>query len=101
VPCERTPRTVASTQIADNVSRSDSRPGSRARAAAAVGVAISITTIPAIAYFAVAVVADDYTDSWGALGVLFTSVIALLAAGTVTVAVQRGIRAHQERRAPV
>ena len=32
--------------------------------AAAVGVAISVTTIPAIAYMAVAVVADDPNDAW-------------------------------------
>jgi uncharacterized hydrophobic protein (TIGR00271 family) len=68
------------------------------RAAAAVGVAISITTIPAIAYFAVAVVADDSSDAWGALGVLVTNVLVLLAAGTLTVSVQRMIRARQERR---
>jgi uncharacterized hydrophobic protein (TIGR00271 family) len=71
------------------------------RAAAAVGVAISITTIPAIAYFAVAVVADDDADAAGALGVLVTNVLVLLAAGTLTVALQRMIRARQERRAPV
>jgi uncharacterized hydrophobic protein (TIGR00271 family) len=44
------------------------------RAAAAVGVAISVTTIPAIAYMAVAVVADDSNDAWGALGVLASNV---------------------------
>lgn len=71
------------------------------RAAAAVGVAISITTIPAIAYLAVAIVADDSEDAWGALGVLVTNVLVLLAAGTVTVAIQRTIRARQARRAPV
>ena len=70
------------------------------RAAAAVGVAISITTIPALAYFAVAVVADDPNDAWGALGVLVTNVLVLVAAGTLTVAIQRTVRAHQERRAP-
>jgi uncharacterized hydrophobic protein (TIGR00271 family) len=71
------------------------------RAAAAVGVAISITTIPAIAYFAVAVVADDDKDALGALGVLVTNVLVLIAAGTLTVAIQRMVRARQERRASV
>jgi hypothetical protein len=66
------------------------------RAAAAAGVAISITTIPAIAYMAVAVVADDPNDAWGALGVLVTNVLVLLAAGTLTVSIQRMIRARQE-----
>jgi uncharacterized hydrophobic protein (TIGR00271 family) len=65
------------------------------RAAAAVGVAISVTTIPAIAYMAVAVVAEDANDAWGALGVLATNVLALIAAGTVTVAVQRALRTHR------
>jgi uncharacterized membrane protein len=65
------------------------------RAAAAVGVAISVTTIPAIAYFAVAVVADDDNDAWGALGVLATNVLVLLTAGTLTVAVQRALRARR------
>jgi uncharacterized hydrophobic protein (TIGR00271 family) len=65
------------------------------RAAAAVGVAISVTTIPAIAYFAVAIVADDSGDAWGALLVLLTNVAVLLAAGTVTVAVQRAMRARR------
>lgn len=66
------------------------------RAAAAVGVAISVTTIPAIAYFAVAVVADDFKDARGALGVLVTNVLVLLAAGTLTVAVQRAMRARRD-----
>ena len=73
----------------------------RTRAAAAVGVAISITTIPAIAYMAVAVVADDPNDASGALGVLVTNVLVLLAVGTLTVSIQRMIRARQERHAPI
>jgi hypothetical protein len=71
------------------------------RAAGAVGVAISITTIPAIAYFAAAVVADDPNDAWGAVGVLVTNVVVLIAAGTLTVSIQRMLRARQEQRAPV
>jgi uncharacterized hydrophobic protein (TIGR00271 family) len=69
------------------------------RAAAAVGVAISITTIPAIAYMAVAVVADDSNDAWGALGVLATNVFFLIVAGTLTVSIQRAMRTRHERRA--
>jgi len=64
-------------------------------------VATSLTTIPAIAYLAVAVVADDPDHAWGALGVLATNVLVLLAAGTPTVSIQRSIRARQERHAPV
>jgi uncharacterized hydrophobic protein (TIGR00271 family) len=69
------------------------------RAAAAVGVAISVTTIPAIAYFAVAVVLDDFNDAWGALGVLVTNVFFLIAAGTLTVCIQRFARARRARHA--
>jgi uncharacterized hydrophobic protein (TIGR00271 family) len=67
------------------------------RAAAAVGVAISVTTIPAIAYMAVAVVADDANDAWGALGVLATNVFFLIIAGTATVSIQRALRARHAR----
>jgi uncharacterized hydrophobic protein (TIGR00271 family) len=69
------------------------------RAAAAVGVAISVTTIPAIAYMAVAVVAEDSNDAWGALGVLATNVFFLIVAGTVTVSIQRALRARHARTA--
>jgi uncharacterized hydrophobic protein (TIGR00271 family) len=69
------------------------------RAAAAVGVAISVTTIPAISYFAVALVDNDATDAWGAFLVLVTNVLVLIAAGTLTVTVQRLLRSRRERAA--
>ena len=42
-----------------------------------------------------------FADSATALGVLITNVLVLLAAGTLTVSIQRMIRARQERHAPV
>jgi uncharacterized hydrophobic protein (TIGR00271 family) len=59
------------------------------RASSAVGVAISITTIPAAAYFGVAVVVGEMEKAWGALAVLGVNVIMLLVAGTATLLVQR------------
>jgi uncharacterized hydrophobic protein (TIGR00271 family) len=67
------------------------------RAAAAVGVAISVTTIPALAYFAVAAVLGRTSDAWGAFLVLDTNVLVLLAAGTLTLGVQRAVRARRAR----
>jgi hypothetical protein len=59
------------------------------RASSAVGVAISVTTIPAAAYFGVAVVVGQLSDANGALAVLGVNVAMLLVGGTVTLAIQR------------
>ena len=59
------------------------------RASSAVGVAISVTTIPAAAYLGVAVGAGETSKAWGALGVLSVNVAVLLTAGTLTLLVQR------------
>ena len=66
------------------------------RASSAVGVAISVTTIPAAAYLGVAVGVGEEDEAWGALAVLGTNVGVLLVAGTLTLIVQRrlGHRAH-------
>jgi uncharacterized membrane protein len=69
------------------------------RAASAVGVAISITTIPAVAYFAVAVAIGDTAHAWGALGVLTTNVACVLTAGTITLWVQRQVARRTTRAA--
>jgi uncharacterized hydrophobic protein (TIGR00271 family) len=61
------------------------------RAAAAVGVAISVTTIPASALFGVSLGLGEVGDSWGAAGVLGVNVSLLLLSGTLTLAVQRGV----------
>jgi uncharacterized hydrophobic protein (TIGR00271 family) len=64
------------------------------RAAAAVGVAISVTTIPASALFGVSLGLGEVGVSWGAAAVLAVNVTLLLLSGTVTLAVQRGLTAR-------
>jgi uncharacterized hydrophobic protein (TIGR00271 family) len=69
------------------------------RAASAVGVAISVTTIPASALFGVSLGLGEVSVSWGAAGVLGVNVVLLLLSGVVTLAVQRGL-ATSRRPAP-
>jgi uncharacterized hydrophobic protein (TIGR00271 family) len=59
------------------------------RASSAVGVAISVTTIPAAAYLGVAVGVGEEDKAWGALAVLGLNVAVLLLAGTLTLVIQR------------
>ena len=59
------------------------------RASSAVGVAISVTTIPAAAYLGVALAVDQYAKAGGALAVLGVNVLMLLIAGTATLIIQR------------
>jgi uncharacterized hydrophobic protein (TIGR00271 family) len=59
------------------------------RASAAVGVAISVTTIPASAYLGVALGAGGIEHALGALVVLAINVTLLIVGGTVTLLVQR------------
>jgi uncharacterized hydrophobic protein (TIGR00271 family) len=59
------------------------------RASAAVGVAISVTTIPASAYLGVAAGVGEASKALGALLVLTINVAMLIAAGCVTLLVQR------------
>ena len=59
------------------------------RASSAVGVAISITTIPAAAYFGVAIIVGEADKALGALAVLGVNVVMLLVAGCLTLVVQR------------
>jgi uncharacterized hydrophobic protein (TIGR00271 family) len=59
------------------------------RAHSAVGVAISVTTIPAAAYLGVAAGVGEESQAWGALAVLGVNVAVLLLAGTLTLVVQR------------
>ena len=59
------------------------------RASSAVGVAISVTTIPAAAYLGVAAGVGETQKAWGALAVLGFNVTVLLLAGTLTLLVQR------------
>jgi len=59
------------------------------RASAAVGVGISITTIPAAAYLGVAAGLGEATKALGALAVLGVNVAMLVTSGTLTLGVQR------------
>jgi uncharacterized hydrophobic protein (TIGR00271 family) len=59
------------------------------RASAAVGVAISVTTIPAAAYIGVAVGTGDVGKSWSAFGVLGANIAMMVIGGTAALAVQR------------
>jgi uncharacterized hydrophobic protein (TIGR00271 family) len=61
------------------------------RAGAAVGVAISVTTIPASAYLGVAAGFGDVGKAAGALAVLGVNVAMLLVGGTLTLLVQRAL----------
>lgn len=63
-------------------------------AGAVVGVAISVTTIPAAAYVGDAIALGRSTPMWGALVVLCTNVVAIVAASTTTLWIQR----HWRRR---
>jgi uncharacterized hydrophobic protein (TIGR00271 family) len=59
------------------------------RASAAVGVAISVTTIPASAYLGVALGGGGIENALGALVVLVVNVGLLIVSGTATLLVQR------------
>jgi uncharacterized hydrophobic protein (TIGR00271 family) len=67
------------------------------RASAAVGVAISVTTIPASAYFGVAFGNGEATEAWGALLVLGINVLLLILSTSLTLGVQRRLAPGQER----
>ena len=59
------------------------------RAGSAVGVAISVTTIPAASYAGVATAMGEWSSVGGGVVVLLVNVLTLLAAGTVTLLGQR------------
>jgi uncharacterized hydrophobic protein (TIGR00271 family) len=61
------------------------------RASAAVGVAISVTTIPASAYLGVAIGVGEESEAAGALLVLGVNVVMLVCGGSSALLVQRAI----------
>jgi uncharacterized hydrophobic protein (TIGR00271 family) len=69
------------------------------RASSAVGVAISVTTIPASAYFGVAAGAGHASKAAGALAVLGINISMLLLAGSLTLIVQRALARREARTA--
>jgi uncharacterized hydrophobic protein (TIGR00271 family) len=70
------------------------------RAGAAVGVAISVTTIPASAFLGVAAGIGELSKSLAALGVLGANVAMMLVGGSVTLLVQRASQPGSEHVAP-
>ena len=69
------------------------------RAASAVGVAISVTTIPASALFGVLLGLGEVSGSWGAAGVLGVNVCPAAALRDATLAVQRWLSSPRRGRA--
>ncbi len=70
------------------------------RASSAVGVAISVTTIPASAYLGVAAGVGEVGKAAGALLVLGVNVLMLLAAGCSTLMLQRALAHRRSARSP-
>jgi uncharacterized hydrophobic protein (TIGR00271 family) len=68
------------------------------RASAAVGVAISVTTIPASAYLGVAAGVGEVDKAAGALAVLAINVAMLLAGGTLALLAQQALTRRAEAR---
>jgi uncharacterized hydrophobic protein (TIGR00271 family) len=67
------------------------------RASAAVGVAVSVTTIPAAAYLGVAAGVGDIGTAVGALGVLGMNVLMMVVGASATLTVQRTLIARRRR----
>jgi uncharacterized hydrophobic protein (TIGR00271 family) len=61
------------------------------RASAAVGVGISVTTIPAAAYLGVALGIGEFSKSLSALGVLGANIAMMLVGGSAALAIQRSL----------
>ena len=59
------------------------------RSSSAVGVAISITTIPAAAFAGAPAAVTDWVGATAALAVLAVNIVMLLTAGTITLLIQR------------
>ncbi len=71
------------------------------RASSGVGVAISVTTIPAAAYLGVAIGLGQGSKALGALAVLGTNVVMITAGAAITLALQRWLSRHRmPRRRP-
>jgi uncharacterized hydrophobic protein (TIGR00271 family) len=70
------------------------------RSSFAVGVAISVTTIPAAAYVGVAAGLGAWPGAGGALTVLVVNLVVLLMAGTATLGIQSLVSHPDRRRRP-
>ncbi|WP_369216334.1 DUF389 domain-containing protein [Streptomyces flavofungini] len=69
-----------------------------AKSGALVGVAISVTTVPAAANAAVAFSYSEYKQAWGSTEQLLLNLLGIVLAGTATLLVQKALWAGQRRR---
>jgi uncharacterized hydrophobic protein (TIGR00271 family) len=63
-----------------------------------VGVAISVTTVPAAANAAVAFAYDEYRQAWGSTEQLLLNLLGIMLAGTLTLLAQKWLWARQRGR---
>ena len=70
------------------------------RSSSAVGVAISVTTIPAAAYLGVAAGVGNAPKALGALAVLGVNIVMLLVGGSLTLISQRALARHGRKTSP-
>ncbi|WP_406137236.1 DUF389 domain-containing protein [Streptomyces sp. NBC_01089] len=71
-----------------------------AKSGALIGVAISVTTVPAAANAAVAFTYGDYGQTWGSASQLLANLGGIVVAGTLTLLVQKGLLSVRRHRAP-
>lgn len=71
-----------------------------AKSGALIGVAISVTTVPAAANAAVAFSYQDLPQAWGASAQLLANLGGIVLAGTLTLLVQKALWSVQRRRGP-
>jgi uncharacterized hydrophobic protein (TIGR00271 family) len=69
-----------------------------AKSGALVGVAISVTTVPAAANAAVAFTYDEYRQAWGSSEQLLLNLLGIVLAGTLTLLAQKWFWARQRER---
>jgi uncharacterized hydrophobic protein (TIGR00271 family) len=67
------------------------------KSGALVGVAISVTTVPAAANAAVAFSYSEYKQAWGSTEQLLLNLLGILLAGTLTLFAQKWLWAHQRK----
>lgn len=70
-----------------------------AKSGALVGVAISVTTVPAAANAAVAFSYQQYKQAWGSTEQLLLNLLGIVLAGTLTLLLQKYLWAKQRQRA--
>nr|WP_239074922.1 DUF389 domain-containing protein [Streptomyces sp. SID10853] len=70
-----------------------------AKSGALIGVAISVTTVPAAANAAVAFKYGDYGQTWGSASQLLANLGGIVVAGTLTLLVQKGLLSVRRGRA--